>query len=88
MSRSSAYELIQSISFSLQPGEFLKDELLKNEKILKYLTPDEIKAQFSLKIRQKQIALRVKAILKNNTKIIFFSINQVGAFNPSLLNHL
>ena len=68
MSRSSAYELIQSISFSLQPGEFLKDELLKNEKILKYLTPDEIKAQFSLKIRQKQIALRVKAILKTIQK--------------------
>ena len=64
MSRSSAYELIQSISFSLKPGEFLQDKLLENEKILKYLSQEEIKEKFSLEKRKNQIASRVREILK------------------------
>ena len=64
MSRSSAYELIQSISFSLQSGESLQSKLLENEKILEYLSQEEIEEKFSLEKRKKQIASRVKAILK------------------------
>ena len=64
MSRSSAYELIQSISFSLQSGESLQSKLLENEKILKYLSQEEIKEKFSLEKRKNQIASRVKTILK------------------------
>ncbi|MYE07319.1 MAG: adenylosuccinate lyase, partial [Oligoflexia bacterium] len=64
MPRSSAYKLIQSISFNLQRGESLQDRLLENEDILKYLNPDEIKQKFSLEKRKKQIILQVKEILK------------------------
>ena len=64
MSRSSAYELIQSVSFSLKPGELLLEKLLKEKKVLKYLNPEEIKKKFSLEERKKQIASQIKAVLK------------------------
>jgi len=64
MSRKSAYELIQSISFSLSPGKSLQNEILKNEKILKYINPEEIKEKFSLEKKREQIASRVKNILE------------------------
>ena len=64
MCRSDAYELIQSISFSLQSGESLQNKLLENEEVLKYLTPEEIKQKLSLEKRKSQIASQVKNILK------------------------
>ena len=64
MSRSSAYELIQSISFSLKPGDFLQDKLLENKEVLKHLSQEEIKEKFSMEKRKNQIASRVREILK------------------------
>ncbi|MDE0118907.1 MAG: adenylosuccinate lyase [Bdellovibrionales bacterium] len=64
MPRSSAYKLIQSISFNLRRGESLQDRLLENTDILKYLSPDEIKQKFSLEKRKKQISLQVTEVLK------------------------
>lgn len=64
MSHSSAYELIQSLSFSLQAGESLQSKLLENKTVLKYLSHEEIKEKFSLEKRKNQIASQVKMILK------------------------
>ncbi len=64
MSRSSAYELIQSLSFSLQSGESLQNKLQENKTVLKYLSQEEIKEKFSLEKRKNQIASQVKMILK------------------------
>ena len=64
MSRSSAYELIQSISFSLKPEESLQSKLLENKTVLKYLSQEEIKEKFSLEKRKNRIAAQVKMILK------------------------
>ena len=64
MPRSSAYKLIQSISFDLRSGESLQNRLLENKDITKYLSSDEIKQKFSLENRKRQITLQVKEILK------------------------
>ena len=66
MSRSSAYELIQKESFAIsKTGEHLKDRVLKNKQILKYLSADEIQKIFSFNDGRQQIDERVKHILKS-----------------------
>ena len=64
MSRKSAYELIQSISFSLPSDKSLQNEILKNEKVLQHLGQEEIEKKFSLEKKREQIASRVKNILR------------------------
>lgn len=64
MTRTQAYQLIQSTSFDLAPGELLQNRLLKNKTALKYLNSREIKQIFSLKKIQKKISNRVNKLLK------------------------
>ncbi len=63
MSRSSAYDLVQSLSLSLQASESFQDVLLKDQSIMKYLSSKEIKEIFSFEKRKKELHLRVKKIL-------------------------
>ena len=64
LSRSSAYELIQTVTQSLKPGEHLKEKLLKNKQIEKYFSSEELNKIFSIEERKKEISLRVQEILK------------------------
>ncbi len=64
MPRFQAYELIQKLSFSLKPGENLQNQFLKNETVLKYLNPEEIKEKFSMEKRKAQISEQVRTILE------------------------
>lgn len=65
LSRDAAYKLVQSVSFSLKEGEVLQDRLLKDETVLKYLSPKEIKQKMTLEERKKQIVSQLRDTLKN-----------------------
>lgn len=67
MTRVSAYAFIQSVSFSLAPGELLQDTLLTNKTALSYLTATEIKNIFSFDKVQKKLTKRVHNLLKTVT---------------------
>ncbi len=64
MPRQKAYDLVQSLSFSLSGEESLKDKVLKNKTVLNFISVKEIEEVFSLKERKRQIGGRVKTLLK------------------------
>ena len=65
LARKEAYQLIQSLSFTLKHGESFYSKLLENKTILKYFSADEIKEKFSLDRRTAEIEKQVKDILEN-----------------------
>ena len=60
LSREKAYELIQSLSHNLLPGQSLKEEILKNPNLKNYFTQDELENIFSGKKHLKAILQRLK----------------------------
>ena len=64
MPRGEAYPLIQKESFlTFQTGVHLKERVLRNQQIMKYLNPDDVQKIFSFQDKRKQIRDRVKKIL-------------------------
>ena len=67
MLRQRAYDLIQSLSFTLSSEESLKERALKNKEVLKLLSATELEEIFSLKERKRKIGARVKTLLSQIT---------------------
>ncbi len=66
MPKEQAYSVIQQSGFlSLKTKTHLKQNLLKNKTLLKYLSKKDMDEVFSLEKKQKEISLRVQKILKS-----------------------
>ncbi len=68
LTREKAYELVQRVSHSLKEGEHLKEALLEDSEVKKYVKPKSINKIFSGESHRKGIEKVVKRALKSGPK--------------------